>query len=64
MCSNFKGGDEMTRKEKIKAILQVEPERNESLLKTLKDETLDRIIFINSKMIERQLDEAYLEMVN
>lgn len=54
----------MTRKEKIKAILQVEPERNESLLKTLKDETLDRIIFINSKMIERQLDEAYLEMVN
>ncbi|MSD84255.1 hypothetical protein GKC32_00525 [Lactobacillus curvatus] len=54
----------MTRKEKIKAILEVQPERNESLLKTLSDATLDRIIFINNKMIERQLDETYLEMMN
>lgn len=52
----------MSRKEKIQAILQAEPERNESLLKTLKDETLDRIIFINTEMIERQVEEACLEL--
>ncbi|MGV3336980.1 MULTISPECIES: hypothetical protein [Latilactobacillus] len=54
----------MSRKEKIKAILEVDPERKESLLQTLSDATLNRIIFINKKLIERQLEETYLEMVN
>ncbi|WP_164882252.1 hypothetical protein [Latilactobacillus curvatus] len=53
----------MSRKEKIKAILDAEPGRSESLLNTLSDSTLDRMIYINKKMIDRQLEEACLELV-
>lgn len=62
MCSNFKGGDEMTRKEKIKAILNAEPDRSEELLNTLSDVALDQMIFINQMMIARELNEACFEL--
>lgn len=52
----------MSRKEKIKAILNVEPDRSEELLNTLSDVALDQMIFINQMMIARELNEACFEL--
>ncbi|MCM6843996.1 hypothetical protein NE293_04810 [Latilactobacillus curvatus] len=52
----------MTRKEKIKAILDAEPGRSEELLNTLSDVALDQMILINRMMIARQLNEACFEL--
>lgn len=57
-----KGGDYMSRKEKIKAILDAEPGRSEELLNTLSDVALDQMILINRMMIARQLNEACFEL--
>ncbi|WP_424349224.1 hypothetical protein ACPBEH_11140 [Latilactobacillus sp. 5-91] len=52
----------MSRKEKIKAILNAEPDRSEELLNTLSDVALDQMIFINQMMIARELNEACFEL--
>lgn len=52
----------MSRKEKIKAILDAEPGHSEELLNTLSDVALDQMILINRMMIARQLNEACFEL--